>query len=200
MSLFLGITQKFKLDLRAALKTYSRYSILTVSSDLHLFRIRLFLTAWQPITCIGLGTGTVADALIAFSMCWFLYHKRTGFARRVRFSLFTPQIWLSFVRRTDSMIMKLMSYSINSGLLTWWDLDLRQSDTMNNPNSVVTTGVLITVSSSSLVFCRFGSSLCCDQYSISPSSMIWEIFYWPMSKSTCSIIPNEETIELTFVL
>ncbi|KAN0137168.1 hypothetical protein V8E53_005165 [Lactarius tabidus] len=77
----------------AALKTWSRYSILT------------------PITCIGLGSGVVADALIAFSMCWFLYHKRTGFAR------------------TDSMIMTLMGYSINSGLLT----------------CVVTTGVLITI-------------------------------------------------------
>ncbi|KAN0127838.1 hypothetical protein V8E53_014343 [Lactarius tabidus] len=52
------------------------------------------------ITCIGLGSSVVADILIAFSMCWYLYHKRTGFAR------------------TDSMIMTLMSYSINSGLLT----------------------------------------------------------------------------------
>ncbi len=31
---------------------------------------------------------------------------------------FTPQIWLSFVHRTDSMIMTLMTYSINTGLLT----------------------------------------------------------------------------------
>jgi hypothetical protein len=30
--------------------------------------------------------------------------------------------------------------------------------------------------------------------------MIWEIFYWPMGKSRYSIIPNEETIELTSVL
>ncbi|KAH8984345.1 hypothetical protein EDB92DRAFT_1887510 [Lactarius akahatsu] len=33
-------------------------------------------------------------------MCWFLYHKKTGFAR------------------TDSMIMTWMTYSIQSGLLT----------------------------------------------------------------------------------
>jgi len=52
------------------------------------------------ITCIGLGTGVIADMLIAISMCWFLYQKRTGFAR------------------TDSIITTLMSYSINSGLLT----------------------------------------------------------------------------------
>jgi len=33
-------------------------------------------------------------------MCWYLYHKRTGFAR------------------TDSVILKLMAYSVHSGLLT----------------------------------------------------------------------------------
>ncbi|KAF8272842.1 hypothetical protein EI94DRAFT_163515 [Lactarius quietus] len=44
--------------------------------------------------------GTLADVLIASSMCWYLHRKRTGFAR------------------TDSIIMTLMLYSINSGLLT----------------------------------------------------------------------------------
>jgi hypothetical protein len=81
------------------------------------------------MACIGLGTGVLADMLIASSMCWFLYHKRTGFSR------------------TDSMIMTLMSYSINSGLLT----------------CLLTTGALIT-------------------FSTKPSSMIWQIFYWPMAK------------------
>ena len=53
----------------------------------------LFLTAWQPVVCIGLGSGVLADALIAFSMCWYLYHKRTGFARHeFIFSSFMPQI------------------------------------------------------------------------------------------------------------
>jgi hypothetical protein len=66
----------------AALKAWSRYNSLIA------------------VTCIGLGSGLVADILIASSMCWFLYHKRTGFAR------------------TDSIIMTLMSYSINSGVLT----------------------------------------------------------------------------------
>ena len=90
----------------------------------------LFLTAWQPVGCIGLGSGVLADALIAFSMCWYLYHKRTGFARHEYIlSPFMPQIWLNFVSRTDSMIMTLMSYSINSGLLTWWDLERRRSHT-----------------------------------------------------------------------
>ncbi|KAH9000035.1 hypothetical protein EDB83DRAFT_2533898 [Lactarius deliciosus] len=62
----------------AALKFWSRY------------------TSLVPVTCIGLGSGVVADILIAASMCWFLYHKKTGFARRVQFSPFTPQMWLSF--------------------------------------------------------------------------------------------------------
>ncbi|KAH9172381.1 hypothetical protein EDB89DRAFT_921752 [Lactarius sanguifluus] len=47
-----------------------------------------------------MGSSVVADILIAVSMCWFLYHKRTGFAR------------------TDSVIMTLMTYSVHSGLLT----------------------------------------------------------------------------------
>ncbi|KAH9169019.1 hypothetical protein EDB89DRAFT_2231556 [Lactarius sanguifluus] len=66
----------------AALKLWSRY------------------TSLVPVTCIGLGSGVVADILIAVSMCWFLYHKKTGFAR------------------TDSMLLTLMTYSIQSGLLT----------------------------------------------------------------------------------
>ncbi|KAH9975187.1 hypothetical protein BJV74DRAFT_181642 [Russula compacta] len=48
----------------------------------------------------GLGGGALVDILIAISMCWCLYHKRTGYPR------------------TDSMIMTLMIYCINTGLLT----------------------------------------------------------------------------------
>ncbi|KAH9028365.1 hypothetical protein EDB85DRAFT_1612514 [Lactarius pseudohatsudake] len=82
------------------------------------FTVRAFwsnYTSLIPVTCIGLGSGVVADILIAVSMCWFLYHKRTGFAR------------------TDSMIMTLMSYSIQSGLLT----------------SVLTSAVLISFATAS---------------------------------------------------
>ncbi|KAH9004517.1 hypothetical protein EDB86DRAFT_3099080 [Lactarius hatsudake] len=57
-------------------------------------------TSLIPVTCIGLGSAVVADILIAVSMCWFLYHKRTGFAR------------------TDSVILTLMTYSVHSGALT----------------------------------------------------------------------------------
>jgi hypothetical protein len=95
----------------AALKAWSRYNSLIT------------------ITCFGLGSGLVADILISFSMCWSLYHKRTGFAR------------------TDSIIMTLMSYSINSGVLT----------------CLLTIGMLIT-------------------FSLDSSSMVWQIFFWPMGK------------------
>jgi len=49
---------------------------------------------------IGLSGAASADGLIAASMCWYLYHKRTAYAK------------------TNSTIMTLMAYSINSGLLT----------------------------------------------------------------------------------
>jgi len=52
------------------------------------------------VTCVGMGSTALADILIALAMCWCLYHKRTGFAK------------------TDSIIMTLISYSVNSGLLT----------------------------------------------------------------------------------
>ncbi|KAH8989273.1 hypothetical protein EDB92DRAFT_882118 [Lactarius akahatsu] len=49
---------------------------------------------------ITLGAVALADGLVAASMCWSLYRRRTGFAK------------------TDSIILTLMAYSINSGLLT----------------------------------------------------------------------------------
>jgi len=52
------------------------------------------------VTCVGIGSTCLADILIAVSMCWCLYHKRTGF------------------KKTDSTIMTLILYSINTGLLT----------------------------------------------------------------------------------
>ncbi|KAH9022475.1 hypothetical protein EDB85DRAFT_373229 [Lactarius pseudohatsudake] len=72
----------FLVELTNTLKFWSRFASVTWVAD------------------IGLGSAVVADILIAVSMCWFLYHKRTGFAR------------------TDSVIMTLMTYSVHSGLLT----------------------------------------------------------------------------------
>jgi len=49
---------------------------------------------------IGLWMYVVVDTLVAAIMCWFLYRKKTGFAR------------------TDSIIMTLMAYTINTGLMS----------------------------------------------------------------------------------
>ncbi|KAH9169092.1 hypothetical protein EDB89DRAFT_2073292 [Lactarius sanguifluus] len=54
--------------------------------------------AWMSY--VGLSAVTVGDTVVAASMCWSLYRRRTGFAK------------------TDSVIVTLMAYSINSGLLT----------------------------------------------------------------------------------
>ncbi|KAH9083777.1 hypothetical protein EDB83DRAFT_2512088 [Lactarius deliciosus] len=56
---------------------------------------RFHSLTWIP--CVGLTVGALADLMIAAAMCWSLYRKKTG---------------------TDSAIMSLMAYSINSGLLT----------------------------------------------------------------------------------
>ncbi|KAH9039808.1 hypothetical protein EDB85DRAFT_222314 [Lactarius pseudohatsudake] len=53
---------------------------------------------WPSYTTVG--AVALADGLVATSMCWSLYRRRTGFAK------------------TDSIILTLMVYSINSGLLT----------------------------------------------------------------------------------
>ncbi|KAH8996874.1 hypothetical protein EDB92DRAFT_2036492 [Lactarius akahatsu] len=55
-------------------------------------------SAWMSY--IAFGATTVGDTLIATSMCWSLYRRRTGFAR------------------TDSVVMTSMAYSVNSGMLT----------------------------------------------------------------------------------
>ncbi|KAI0292312.1 hypothetical protein BC826DRAFT_448699 [Russula brevipes] len=52
------------------------------------------------VTCVGMGAASLADMIIALSMCWCLWHKRTGY------------------QRTDSIILSLVSYCISSGLLT----------------------------------------------------------------------------------
>ena len=66
--------------------------------------------------CVGMTAGALADLLIAAAMCWSLYHKRTGFARQA----YPVDIYavLTSMHRTDFIITTLMTYSINSGLLT----------------------------------------------------------------------------------
>ncbi|TBU23959.1 hypothetical protein BD311DRAFT_810372 [Dichomitus squalens] len=58
------------------------------------------LSEISDILYISLGSGVVADVLIAGSMCYLLAKRRTGFTR------------------TDSIVRVLMMYSINTGALT----------------------------------------------------------------------------------
>ncbi|KAH8984833.1 hypothetical protein EDB92DRAFT_2116952, partial [Lactarius akahatsu] len=75
------------------------FGMLSVAKDFAIKRFSKFHTVlWVP--CVGLGIVAVTELLIAASMCWSLYRKRTGFGR------------------TDSIVMTLMAYTINSNLLT----------------------------------------------------------------------------------
>ncbi|KAH8988142.1 hypothetical protein EDB86DRAFT_2058625 [Lactarius hatsudake] len=67
------------------------FAMLSVAKELN-------TVLWVP--CVGLGGVAVTELLIAASMCWSLYRKRTGFVR------------------SDSIVMTLMAYTINTGLLT----------------------------------------------------------------------------------
>lgn len=57
----------------------------------------------------------IADLMITAAMCWSLYRRRTGFARQAHPSKIYAG--LTFMHRTDSTIMTLMAYSVNSGLI-----------------------------------------------------------------------------------
>lgn len=54
----------------------------------------------QWLICVTLGSNMVADVTITMSLCWFLRRSKTGF------------------EKTDSILDKLFSYVINTGLLT----------------------------------------------------------------------------------
>ncbi|KAH8994327.1 hypothetical protein EDB86DRAFT_1264481 [Lactarius hatsudake] len=66
------------------------------------FAFKRFSSAHSSVwpTYVAVGSIALGDGLVAGSMCWSLYRRRTGFAK------------------TDSIILTLMAYSINSGLLT----------------------------------------------------------------------------------
>ena len=53
---------------------------------------------------------------------------------------------LTFVYRTDSVIMTLMSYSVNTGLLTRWEFILDDSTVSTNQSSILATSMLVIVS------------------------------------------------------
>ncbi|KAH8989084.1 hypothetical protein EDB92DRAFT_1947632 [Lactarius akahatsu] len=96
-------------------------------------------------TYVAMGSIALGDSLVAASMCWSLYRRRTGFAK------------------TDSIILTLMTYSINSGLLTRYHHDyLREIFPLQS--------------------FPFETFLFCDQFVTSPTSLVWVVFSWAMSK------------------
>jgi len=78
------------------------YFVMGTTITIKSFSLKLYsrFSTMNWMATVGLGGGASADILIAGSMCWYLYHKRTGY------------------RKTNSTIMTLMTFSINSGLLT----------------------------------------------------------------------------------
>ncbi|KAH9981550.1 hypothetical protein BJV74DRAFT_82633 [Russula compacta] len=66
----------------------------------HVLKLYSRESSLKWVTCVGMGTSTFVDILITVSMCWCLYQKRTGFTR------------------TDSILVTLMIFSVNTGLLT----------------------------------------------------------------------------------
>ena len=57
------------------------------------------------------------DVSITVMMCWALYRKRCGFQRCALPLEFMSQTVVTYNHRTDSMIMTLLAYTINSGFL-----------------------------------------------------------------------------------
>ncbi|KAH8987631.1 hypothetical protein EDB92DRAFT_1115271 [Lactarius akahatsu] len=75
------------------------FGMLSVAKNFAIKRFSRYNAAlWGP--CVGVGAVAASELVIAASMCWSLYRQRTGFAK------------------TDSMVMTLMAYSINTGLVT----------------------------------------------------------------------------------
>lgn len=56
----------------------------------------------QWYICVTLGLAILSDVIITASLCWYLHKSRTEF------------------EKTNSMIDKLLLYTINTGLLTMW--------------------------------------------------------------------------------
>lgn len=81
-----GFVKKVDSVVRASLKEWSLQYSLIVSLFGSSLRNQSIQTA-KPVTCIGLGLGIMMDIAISVSMVWILYHKKTGFQKRVQFLL-----------------------------------------------------------------------------------------------------------------
>ncbi|OBZ69062.1 hypothetical protein A0H81_11094 [Grifola frondosa] len=87
------------------------------------------------VTCLGLGAAAAADILIAITMCFYLFRKRTG------------------ILRSDSVVTRLMIYSVNTGLLT-----------------------------SRLTYLSVIATICVVTFAAMPTNFVWLSFFWVMGK------------------
>ncbi|KAH9171886.1 hypothetical protein EDB89DRAFT_2243248 [Lactarius sanguifluus] len=123
------------------------FAMLSLAKNFAIKRFSRYSSAlWGP--CVGVGAVAASELVIAASMCWSLYRKRTGFAK------------------TDSIVMTLMAYSINTGLVT----------------SLLGTAAIISVRNFglSLPLLRFSYFMNYYQLVVSPFSMIWLALCWVM--------------------
>ncbi|KAI9443462.1 hypothetical protein H4582DRAFT_1196849 [Lactarius indigo] len=74
------------------------------------------------VACVGMSAAVLVDIVVAAVMCWALYRKKTGFAR------------------TDSMIMTLMAYTVNTGLLTSFFGTVMTISFIVAPNKIIYMG------------------------------------------------------------
>ena len=70
------------------------------------------------MTYMTLGTITVVDVVLASSLCYFLATSRAGFSRYSAICLLFEFHVLTWVFSTDSILTKLIVYTINTGCLT----------------------------------------------------------------------------------
>lgn len=101
---------------------------------------------WKWLTSVRLGGSALVDILVALSMCWCLYHKKTGFARWVIVLLPPQQNWLQH----PCIVLTLSSWPwwYSASAVVCWrgeNTYYMSSATSTNECSVVTTTALISV-------------------------------------------------------
>ena len=83
----------------------------------HLLSFRLIVHPKEWVICTGMGTSALADVVIAVAMCWYLHRKRRKLPRLV-LVIFLAELNLTSKYRTDSIVITLAFYGVNSGLVT----------------------------------------------------------------------------------
>ncbi|KAH8984535.1 hypothetical protein EDB86DRAFT_3084429 [Lactarius hatsudake] len=70
-------------------------------------------TSLIPVTCTALGSGVAADILIAVTICWSLYHKKTGIAKQFATDA-SSMIWLIFFWPMSKFYVNALLAMLNS--------------------------------------------------------------------------------------